>query len=314
MLSYRHAFHAGNHADVLKHCVLIALLRHLNQKETPYAYIDTHAGAGLYSLTEGYATRNAEFLGGIARLWEHTDLPEALADYRDLVRSFNTGAPGAGSPPLQGEGLGGDGVPIPPSPPAPLPQGERGVKLRFYPGSPLIAQRIMRPGDKLRLFELHPNDHQLLVEHCRPMKRQAQIQKLDGFSGLKAVLPPPSRRGLVLIDPSYENKDDCRQIIAAVQEGLKRFATGIFAIWYPCLQRQDIDTLRRKLRTLPVKWLDVTLNIQHPSADGFGMHGSGMFIINPPWQLDVLLQKNLAFLVKRLGRDEGARFTMDGAS
>ncbi|MCL2309855.1 MAG: 23S rRNA (adenine(2030)-N(6))-methyltransferase RlmJ [Proteobacteria bacterium] len=311
MLSYRHAFHAGNHADVLKHCVLITLLRHLNQKETPYAYIDTHAGAGLYALTEGYAARNAEFLGGIARLWERTDLPEALADYRDLVRGFNTSAPGTGSPPLQGRGLGGDGSPTFPSP---LPQGKKNIKLRFYPGSPLIAQRLMRQSDKLRLFELHPNDYSLLVEHCRPMKRQAQVQKMDGFVGLKAVLPPPSRRGLVLIDPSYENKDDCRQIIAAVQEGLKRFATGIFAVWYPCLQRQDIDTLRRKLRALPIKWLDATLDVQCPSADGFGMYGSGMFIINPPWQLDVLLQKNLTFLVRLLGRDEEARFALDGAS
>ncbi|MDR0770011.1 MAG: 23S rRNA (adenine(2030)-N(6))-methyltransferase RlmJ [Burkholderiales bacterium] len=276
MLSYRHAFHAGNHADVLKHTVLVALLRHLNQKETPYAYVDTHAGAGLYSLTEGYAARNAEFQNGIAHLWTRTDLPEALADYRDLVRSFN-------------------------------PDGT----LRFYPGSPLIAQRTMRPGDKLRLFELHPSDYPLLAENCRPMKRQAQVQKSDGFAGLKAVLPPPSRRGLVLIDPSYENKDDCHQIVNAVNESLTRFATGIFAVWYPCLQRQDIDSLRRKLRALPVKWLDVTLNVQHPSADGFGMHGSGLFIINPPWQLDVLLQKNLPLLVKLLAHDEGAHFALE---
>ncbi|MDR2174067.1 MAG: 23S rRNA (adenine(2030)-N(6))-methyltransferase RlmJ, partial [Burkholderiales bacterium] len=183
--------------------------------------------------------------------------------------------------------------------------------LRFYPGSPLIAQRIMRRDDKLRLFELHPGDYSLLVEHCRPMKRQAQVQKSDGFVGLKAVLPPPSRRGLTLMDPSYENKDDCRQIIAAVQEGLKRFATGIFAIWYPCLQRQDIDNLRRKLRALPVKWLDAILNVQRPSADGFGMHGSGMFIINPPWTLEASLRQCLPFLAKWLACDEGACFTLD---
>jgi 23S rRNA (adenine2030-N6)-methyltransferase len=208
-----------------------------------------------------------------------------------------------------------DGIPTLPSPPAPLPQRERGEKrdtLRFYPGSPLIAQRIMGSNDKLRLFEMHPTDYSLLIEHCRPMKRQAQVQKMDGFAALKAVLPPPSRRGLVLIDPSYENKDDCRQVITAIQEGLKRFSTGIFAVWYPCLQRQDIDTLRRKLRALPTKWLDVTLNIQHPSTDGFGMHGSGVFIINPPWQLDVLLRENLPFLEKLLARDKGARFTLDG--
>ncbi|MDR2710952.1 MAG: 23S rRNA (adenine(2030)-N(6))-methyltransferase RlmJ [Burkholderiales bacterium] len=280
MLSYRHAFHAGNHADVLKHCVLIALLRHLNQKETPYSYIDTHAGAGLYSLTEGYAAQNAEFLGGIARLWKRSDLPEALADYRDLVRTFNPNA-----------------------------------ALRFYPGSPLIAQCVMRANDKLRLFELHPSDYPLLAEHCRPMKRQAQVQKADGFAGLKALLPPPSRRGLVLIDPSFESRDDCRQIIAAVKEGLKRFATGIFAVWYPCLQRRDIDDLRRKLRALSVnnkpQWLDVTLNIQRPAADGFGMHGSGLFIINPPWQLDASLRQWLPFLTGLLAHDDAACFTLE---
>ncbi|MCL2871748.1 MAG: 23S rRNA (adenine(2030)-N(6))-methyltransferase RlmJ [Betaproteobacteria bacterium] len=276
MLSYRHAFHAGNNADVLKHSVLIALLRHFNQKETPYAYIDTHAGAGLYSLTEGYATKNGEFLNGIARLWERDDLPAPLADYRDMIRAFN-------------------------------PDGA----LRFYPGSPLIAQRVMRTSDRLRLFELHPTDFQLLTEHCRPMKRQAQVQKTDGFVGLRAVLPPPSRRGLILIDPSYENRDDCRQIVAAVREGLKRFATGVFAIWYPCLQRRDIDELRRKLRALPIKWLDVTLNTRRPAADGFGMHGSGLFIINPPWQLDSLLQQYLPFLTKLLADDDSAHFALE---
>ena len=173
MLSYRHAFHAGNHADVLKHTVELLLLDYLNQKDKPYWYIDTHAGAGCYRLDEGYASKNAEFNTGIGPLWQRDDLPEPLARYVELVRGLN-------------------------------PDGE----LRFYPGSPFVAARAIRRDDKLRLFELHPTDGNILTENFSDAGRRAQVTLADGFAGLKSVLPPPPRRALVLIDPPFENADE----------------------------------------------------------------------------------------------------------
>ncbi|GHD57066.1 23S rRNA (adenine(2030)-N(6))-methyltransferase RlmJ [Jeongeupia chitinilytica] len=277
MLSYRHAFHAGNHADVLKHFILVELLSYLNQKDKAYWYVDTHAGAGLYQLTEGYAAKNAEFEGGIARLWQRNDLPEALARYVEVVRRFN-------------------------------PDG----KLAFYPGSPLVAQAVMRRDDKLRLFELHPSDSKLLEANCETLGRQAQVQLGDGFNGLKSVLPPPPRRGLTLIDPPYEDKGDYRTVVKAMEEGLRRFATGTFAIWYPTLQRAESRELPEALKKLPAKgWLDVRLQVQSPSADGFGMHGSGMFIVNPPYTLADTLKPVMPLLADALALDTGAGFTLE---
>jgi 23S rRNA (adenine2030-N6)-methyltransferase len=277
MLSYRHAFHAGNHADVLKHFILLELIRHLNQKDAPYWYIDTHAGAGLYALDSGYATRLAEYQGGIGRLWQRNDLPPPLADYVAQVRSLN-------------------------------PSGE----LRIYPGSPWFAQTALRTQDKLKLFELHSSDSPLLQQNFRNLGRRVQIQAGDGFAGLKALLPPAPRRALVLIDPSYETRDDYRQTLAALKDSLKRFATGVYALWYPQLSRPEARQLPEQLRALPMKsWLDVSLSVATPSTDGFGMHGSGMFIINPPWTLQATLAQTLPCLVEALGQDAGATFHIE---
>lgn len=277
MLSYRHAFHAGNHADVLKHTIELMLLRYLNLKDKPWWYVDSHAGAGCYSLDEGYATKNAEFEGGIARLWNRDDLPAPLADYVTLVKSLNQ-----------------DG------------------ELRLYPGSPLIALKAMRPDDRLRLFELHPSDCKLLQENFADTGKRAAIQKSDGFGGLKSVLPPPPRRALVLIDPPFEDKSDYQTVISALQDALRRFSTGTYAIWYPHLQRREIGDLTANLKKLPVKsWLHAGLNIQTPSADGFGMHGSSMFILNPPWTLKQDLESMMPFLLQALKQDEGAKFVLD---
>ncbi|KAF0813088.1 Ribosomal RNA large subunit methyltransferase J [Andreprevotia sp. IGB-42] len=277
MLSYRHAFHAGNHADVLKHFLVVELLGYLNQKDKPYWYIDSHAGAGAYSLTEGYATKNAEFETGIARLWQRDDLPAPLARYVDVIRGFN-------------------------------PDGQ----LKHYPGSPLVAQAVMRADDKLRLFELHPSDAKLLLENVDHLRRQAVVQTADGFNGLKSVLPPAPRRGLTLIDPPYEEKHDYQRVIKALEDSLARFAGGTYAIWYPCLQREEAKALPGKLKGLPAKsWLRAELFVQGPSADGFGMHGSGMFILNPPYTLHATLQTVLPVLVDALGLDRGARFLLE---
>jgi 23S rRNA (adenine2030-N6)-methyltransferase len=277
MLSYRHAFHAGNHADVLKHFVEVQLLRYLAQKDKPFWYIDTHAGAGCYALDSGYAAQNAEYEGGIARLWERDDLPAPLAEYVALVKRLNQ-----------------DG------------------KLRLYPGSPLVALELLREQDRLRLFELHPTDSEILQENFAGYGTQVLIQAADGFGALKALLPPPPRRALVLVDPPYEDKKDYQRVVAALSEGLKRFANGIYAVWYPQLQRAEARQLPEQLRQLPVKgWLHVALSVRTPGEDGFGMHGSGMFIVNPPWVLHGMLQDVMPYLVRHLGLDEGAGFTLE---
>jgi 23S rRNA (adenine2030-N6)-methyltransferase len=281
MLSYRHAFHAGNHADVLKHFVLVQLLRHLNQKDKPWWYVDTHAGAGAYALESAYAQKNAEFEGGISRLWRDGgvgNLPASLADYVDQVKALN-------------------------------PDG----RLRHYPGSPLIALKLARPDDRLRLFELHSTDHGILEQNMREAGKRVAIRQADGFLEIKSVLPPPPRRGLTLIDPSYEDKQDYVRVIGALKEGIHRFATGSFMVWYPQLQLGTARQLPEKLRKLAPKWLDVSLTVQAPSPDGFGMHGSGLFVVNPPWTLADTLRQVMPLLVAKLGLDEAAGFTLDAS-
>jgi len=285
MLSYRHAFHAGNHADVLKHVVQIQLLQYMNQKDTPYMYIDTHAGAGVYALDDGYATKNAEYETGISKLWERKDLPAPLSEY---VK----------------------------------PSG----KMRYYPGSPYCADKVMREADRLRLFELHPSDSKILAENFRKVEAHAaaqgqrpttrgkrvMIQKADGFLGLKALLPPPSRRGLVLIDPPYEDKTDYRKVKETLADALLRFATGTYAVWYPVLQRMESRQFPDQLKRLKGNgWLNVTLSISSPSPDGFGLHSSGMFVLNPPWTLEPMLRDLMPYLVSTLGTDSGAGFTLE---
>lgn len=291
MLSYRHAFHAGNHADVLKHMVLIQMLHYLNQKDTPYTVIDTHAGAGVYALDSTQAAKNAEFDTGIARLWERNDLPEAVADYVGLVKAMN-------------------------------PSG----KMRYYPGSPYCAEKVMREQDRLRLFELHPNEVKVLFENFQKLEAHAaaqgqrpstrgkrvMVQKADGFEGLKALLPPPSRRALVLVDPPYEVKQDYRRVATTLDDALKRFSTGTYAVWYPVLQRPESRQLPEHLKRLPAKdWLNVTLSIGAPMPDGLGLRSSGMFVLNPPWTLAPLLRKLMPWLVEALAVDDGARFTLE---
>jgi 23S rRNA (adenine2030-N6)-methyltransferase len=279
MLSYRHAFHAGNHADVLKHCVLVQLLRHLNLKDKPWWFVDTHAGAGAYALESEHARKNAEFAGGISRLWQYGGkLPPALADYVAQVKALN-------------------------------PDG----RLRHYPGSPLLAFNLARPDDRLRLFELHTTDHRLLERNFAAAGRRVAILCADGFAEIKSVLPPPPRRGLVLIDPSYEDKQDYVRVIGALKEGINRFATGTFMVWYPQIQLGTARQLPEKLKKLAAKWLDVSLTVQVPAADGFGMHGSGLFIVNPPHTLRETMASVMPVLVAALGNDDAAAFAIDSS-
>ncbi len=279
MLSYRHAFHAGNHADVLKHTVLIALLDHLNQKDKPWLFVDSHAGAGIYDLQGDYARKNAEYEGGIGRLWERADLPPLLASYVELVRGLN-------------------------------PAG----KLRLYPGSPWCARACARPSDRLRLFELHGSDHRLLASTFSEAGRQVRIEEADGYDRLKSALPPPSRRALVLIDPPYEERRDYPRTVEALKDSLTRFPGGTYMVWYPLLQKPDARQLPSRLKAArPPGWLNVTLSVQSPAKEGFGMHGSGLYIANPPWTLPAQLEATLPWLVKTLGVDAGAGYTLEHA-
>jgi 23S rRNA (adenine2030-N6)-methyltransferase len=277
MLSYRHGFHAGMHADVLKHAVLVHLLRYLTQKDKPLWFIDTHAGAAAYALDEGYAAKNAEYQSGIGRLWGRADLPQLLADYVLQVRSLNP-----------------DGV------------------LRRYPGSPQLAMQMLRKQDRLRMFELHSTESRLLQQYFRDAGPRAIAQAGDGYAGLQAVLPPPSRRALVLIDPSYEDKTDYRRVLAALRDAHKRFAAGVYAVWYPQVQRRESRQFPEQLKALQHKdWLHVSLSVKKPVAGGFGLHGSGVFILNPPWLLPKALDQVMPYLARILAQDAAAGFSVE---
>jgi 23S rRNA (adenine2030-N6)-methyltransferase len=269
MLSYRHAFHAGNHADVLKHCVFSLVLDYFNQKGKPFWVIDTHAGA----LESEFAQKNAEFENGIARLMAAKNLPESLTNYVKLIKKYN----------------------------------ENNI-LKLYPGSPKIAESFLRADDKLRLFELHPSDCKLLIENFKGKGKQTKIELLDGFAGIKACLPPPSKRAVVLIDPPYELKDDYQRVVDCVQDSLKRFATGTYMIWYPLLQRAEPSNMVEKLMRLSASWLQVEMTVQTPTDEGFGMHGSGLFIINPPYTLPNILDETMPILTKLLALDNAANY------
>lgn len=276
MLSYRHAFHAGNHADVLKHYVLGLVLAYTVQKDKPFWYIDTHAGAGMYSLREGYAMQNAEFEEGISKLLAVKDLPQPLADYVAQIQSFNNG------------------------------------EIEFYPGSPSFAELYLRADDRMRLFELHPNDYEILSENFSGFGKQVKIEMQNGFAGIKACLPPPTRRAVVLIDPPYEDKQDYQYVVNCIKDSLKRFPTGTYMVWYPILQREEPAEMIEGLKALNVPdWLHVSLSIHAPSPEGFGMHGSGLFIINPPWTLPKTLAETMPLLTELLALDESAHFTLE---
>lgn len=277
MLSYRHAFHAGNHADVLKHLMLGEVIDYFNRKSAPYWYVDTHAGAGKYATDSDEANKVGEIHEGLGRLAGWCEAPDAIRRYLARVNA------------------------------------EAGIG-RFYPGSPEIASNEMRDQDGLRLFELHPADAQRLERNFEREGKRVQIRQMDGFAGLKSVLPPTPKRGLVLIDPSYEIKDDYDRVRDAVADGLKRFATGCFMIWYPVLPRPESKKLPARLQSLcadQFSWLHARLDVRAPQPNG-GMAGSGMFVVNPPYVLRQTMAAVLPVLVDCLGTDAGANFILDG--
>lgn len=265
MLSYRHSFHAGNHADVLKHLVLMLIIENLQQKEKGFYYLDTHAGVGRYRLFSEEAEKTAEFEQGIARLWQRDDLPEEVARYIKLIKQVNYG----------------------------------GKALRYYAGSPLIAAKMLRPQDRALLTELHPSDYPLLRNNFKEFDN-VTTKRDNGFQQLKATLPPKERRGLVLIDPPYELKEDYDLVVNAIEEGYKRFATGIYAIWYPVVLRQQTKRILKGLEKTGIrKILQIELAVR-PDSDQRGMTASGMIVINPPWTLTQQMQNILPYLTNVL--------------
>lgn len=279
MLSYRHAFHAGNHADILKHLVLVLCLQHMNSKEKPWLLLDTHAGAGLYATDSEQAKKTGEYVDGIARLWNRSDLPAPLKPYMEAVRSCNNG-----------------------------------LKLRRYPGSPWLAAHFARGIDTLRFRELHSTDFALLRRQFKDAGRRIKVEQGDGFEAIKAALPPASRRGLVLIDPSYEINSDYPRVVAALKDGLKRFATGAYLVWLPFLPTIESRALPDKLKKLPADWLYAGLTVRGPAGEGHGMSGSAMFVINPPWTLKAALEESLPWLVQVLALDEKAGWAVEASS
>ncbi|MDY0744723.1 23S rRNA (adenine(2030)-N(6))-methyltransferase RlmJ [Paucibacter sp. R3-3] len=286
MLAYRHAFHAGNHADVLKHLVFTQVLRYMGEKDKPYTLVDTHAGAGGYSIEGRYAQKKGEYSLGVARLWDERSLPEPLARYMELVKAFNT-----------------DG------------------QLRQYPGSPALANLLMREQDRLRVFELHQTDYRILSSYLET-RPNTQVFDTDGFAAMKSELPPPAiaRRAVVLMDPSYELKTDYAKVIAALREGLQRMAETVFIIWYPQLQLLESAQLAQRLKAAADAekhgakkgWLHVRLTVKQQDNDrGVGMLGSGMFIANPPFTLHDELAECMPLLVEKLGQYDGANFVLE---
>ncbi len=311
MFSYRHAFHAGNHADVLKHTVLIATLDYLLEKEAPLTVVDTHAGAGLYRLDGDYAGTSGEAADGILRLISASKVPaapaaatkptapkvvptlppaDALARYLSVIGDFN-------------------------------PNGGACI----YPGSPFIVQHLLREHDRLKLYELHATDSRALSANIAQLEagRQIAVLQEDGFGSATKFLPPPSRRALVLCDPSYEIKTDYARVLDFVSEAIKRFATGIYAVWYPIIPRPEAHDLPRRLKTLANRvgkpWLHATLTVKSSKivtdAAGEthrpGLPASGMLLINPPFTLKAKLAAALPQLVQLLAQDRHARYTLD---
>jgi 23S rRNA (adenine2030-N6)-methyltransferase len=284
MFSYRHAFHAGSHADILKHLTLVHLVEYLQEKPVALTMVDTHAGAGIYSLQDGFAAVSKEAEGGIFRLLKFKEagnpIPESVQKYLDCIAAENITE-----------------------------------ELNTYPGSPFILARLLRPQDRLKLFELHPKEIDILRHNIGELEcaKQIDVYAADSFSRLRGLLPPPSRRGLVLIDPSYEDKQDYRYLEVAIEEAMQRFVTGCYAIWYPILSRRESAALPDRMKKICAahkrSWLHTELRVENAPGER-RLQASGMFIINPPWTLEKHLAEALPTLTKALGIDSGAQFLL----
>ena len=282
-MNYRHAFHAGGFADVIKHIVLVRMLTYLQEKQAPFRVIDSHAGAGLYDLTSDEARRSGEWLTGIARIMQarfsETVLP-LVKPYLDIVRAFN-------------------------------PQRD----LQAYPGSPLIARALLRPQDRLTACEVEPKARKRLIDALR-RDTQARVVDLDGWLALPAFVPPKERRGLILIDPPFEAKDEFERLATGFSEAFAKWPTGSYLLWYPVKGRRATDTLARHVAEVagagapPGKCLRLEFSVA-PQAAGAGLNSAGLLIVNPPWTLASELKAILPELEKPLGQGGAGRFRLE---
>jgi len=282
-MNYRHAFHAGGFADVIKHIVLVRILAYLQEKPAAFRVIDTHAGAGAYDLTSDEARRGGEWLTGIARVMQarfsETTLP-LLLPYLDIVRAFN-------------------------------PQAALGT----YPGSPLIARALLRPQDRLTACEVEPKARKHLIEALR-RDTQARVVDLDGWVALPAFVPPKERRGLVMIDPSYEHKDEFERLATGFAEAFAKWPTGSYLLWYPVKSRRATDNLARHVAEVAGadaaagKCLRLEFSVA-PQVTGAGLTSAGLLIVNPPWTLAGELKAILPELEKPLGQGGAGRFRLE---
>jgi 23S rRNA (adenine2030-N6)-methyltransferase len=282
-MNYRHAFHAGNFADVIKHIVLMRILVYLQDKQTSFRVIDTHAGAGLYDLTSDEARRGGEWLTGIARIMQARFSEPTLAllkPYLDIVRAFNSKA-----------------------------------ELKTYPGSPLIARALLRPQDRLTACEAEPTARKRLIEALR-RDTQARVVDLDGWTALPAFVPPNERRGLVLIDPPYEQKNEFERLAEGFAQAFAKWPSGSYLLWYPVKSRRATDELARHVAEVTAagrpagKCLRLEFSVAPQTAEP-GLTSAGLLVINPPWTLGNELKTILPELEKPLGRGGAGRFRLE---
>lgn len=282
-MNYRHQYHAGNFADVMKHALLVRLIQSLQQKPKGFLYLDTHAGRGSYDLaraaTGDSLARAPEWPDGVGRILREAEVPAPLADYLGLIREFDRS------------------------------RGNLAGLPRFYPGSPWIARKLARPQDRLVLVEKHPAEAAALRDSFAPL-RGVSVQEMDGYAALRAVLPPPERRALVLIDPPYEAPSEFALLREGLREGLARFSSGVFAIWYPLTARAQAGGFTSMLRTLPAPVLRAELAVAGESS-GLKMRGCGLGIVNPPWQFEHACRPLLDYLAAKLAQQPGAGACVD---
>jgi 23S rRNA (adenine2030-N6)-methyltransferase len=271
-MNYRHVYHAGNFADVFKHIVLVALTQSFLRKESAFCYIDTHAGIGLYNLTSDAAQKNKEYETGIVKLLAAENPPELIRDYLNCVKEFNPSK-----------------------------------TLEFYPGSPLIVETFLRRQDRMILSELQTEDH-LALKNLFHIDKRVAVHHQDAYQNLRAFIPPKEKRGLVLIDPPYEKPEEIMKLPKYIADSVKRWETGIFAIWYPIKHREAASRLRQEIQTkLNRPYLITELSI-YPETTSTHLNGSGMFIVNPPWQLNEKLKSVLPWLWKTLSVNHQGRY------
>jgi 23S rRNA (adenine2030-N6)-methyltransferase len=264
MLAYRHQFHAGNFADVFKHVLLTRALLAMARKPTPFLYLDTHAGIGRYDLEHAWSRKNAEHRDGIGRVWGERPIPPLVQPYLQAVRAEN-------------------------------PSG----RLRFYPGSPLLARRFLRAGDRMVLAELNRDDHAALARLFAP-ERDVAVRRMDGYLALKAYLPPRERRGLILIDSSFDRQREFKRLAEGLALAHRRFATGVYALWYPLMELGAMRAFERHIAQLGIrKILQLELSVV-PDAGATPLRGCGMLVVNPPFGLAQEARGALDWLAPRL--------------